>query len=178
MSPHSSPPHSKITHLFLPVVCSYSHRVRGVQSPPGQSGDGIPGFLHPNPTGSGAGALPGRVPVGQDSGDHRPDAGCEVSRGRWVGLHLEGFWSWGISCAFLAAHWAAHCKKWAPRIKSLFQLHLILGKFQEVISRVEGSRKIIYKNRSWSWFAAATVAIYCISYLQICSNHLLRNLWF
>lgn len=61
------------------------------------------------------------------------------------------------------------------KVKKLFQLHLILGKFQEVISRVEGSRKIIYKNRSWSWFAAATVAIYCISYLQICSNHLLKK---
>lgn len=80
----------KITYLFLLVVCSYSHRVRGVQSPPGQSGDGIPGLLHPTPAGSGAGALPGRVPVGQDAGDHRPDAGCAVPRGRWVRSNAPG----------------------------------------------------------------------------------------
>lgn len=40
------------------VVRSHSYQVRGVQSPPGQSGDGIPGFLLSGPPGSGAGALP------------------------------------------------------------------------------------------------------------------------
>ncbi|KAF3842406.1 hypothetical protein F7725_024357, partial [Dissostichus mawsoni] len=31
----------------------HSHRVRGLRSPPGQSGDGIPDLLHPGPDGSG-----------------------------------------------------------------------------------------------------------------------------
>lgn len=81
-TPPSTRPHWEITHLFLLVVCSHSHCVRGVQSPPGQSSDGIPGLLHSAPPGSGARAVPGRVPVGQDAGDYRPDASSAVPRGR------------------------------------------------------------------------------------------------
>lgn len=57
-NPHSTL-HPAALRLHIYLVRSYSHRVRGVQSPPGQSGDGIPGLLHPGPAGSGAGALPG-----------------------------------------------------------------------------------------------------------------------
>lgn len=87
--PNPHPPPSarlpKITYFCLLVVCSYSPRVRGIQSQPGQSADGTPGLLHPAAAGSGAGTLPGRVPVGQDAGARRPDAGCADPRGRWVG---------------------------------------------------------------------------------------------
>lgn len=86
-NPHpstSASPHSKITYLFVLAVRSYSHRGRGVQSPPGQNSDGISDLLHPSARGSGAGSLPGRVPVGQDSDDRRPDEGGSDPRGRWV----------------------------------------------------------------------------------------------
>lgn len=71
------------TRVFLPVVRSHSHRVRGVQSP-GPSGDGIPGLLHPGAAGDGAGALQGWMSVGETPGDGGADAGRADPRGRWV----------------------------------------------------------------------------------------------
>lgn len=112
-NPHSSL-HPSALRLHIYLVRSYSHRVRGVQSPPGQSGDGIPGLLHPGPAGSGAGALPGWVPVGQDADDHRADAGCADPRGRWVSavytwkFKVSPFASWLFSVCVFTSLSSAH----------------------------------------------------------------------
>lgn len=92
-----------LTHFTLSVR-SYSHRVRGLLSPPpprtpprapspGQTGYGSPRFLHSAPHRGRVGAVPGRVSVGQDPSSGGAHAGDADPWGRWVDctLHLDEF---------------------------------------------------------------------------------------
>ena len=70
-------------HIYLRVfvVGGYSHRVWGLQPPPGHIWYGFKGVVLAIPAGSGDRAAPSRVPMGQDTRFDRSATKCPDPRG-------------------------------------------------------------------------------------------------